>query len=227
MTVTLKQAKVTGTFSGAGPHTLSFGSACTSGTRIVAMVTLESAAAPTSVADGTNGSYTQDGSGLSSYWSSGARIYSIANTGTSALTVTLTLPGSNVGTLTIFELDACGAADVAVGVEGSDFNLSVTATTTEDNCAMFVCGAVTVNVVSSVDSEDGGYTAAFTSALGSGKYHIGEYNLNVGSAAAKTMNFDLGAVRNGSWVAVAYKTTGAGGGSSTTPLKRKLLLGVG
>ena len=172
-----------------------------------------------SVVDGTN-TYALDKQTLGDAAASetSARIYSAANTSTSALTITVTLSGPVYGVLQVYELkDGGGSAavelDATGGTKAATGSLTINAnvTTTAANCAVIVAVNEYSNSTYAVDS---GYSNGHTRTAVNNSYHAQEYNLDVGAAGSKALA--MGSSSNVNYYAAAtaaYKLAGGGGSS--------------
>jgi hypothetical protein len=196
-------------YSSAAP-TVTFPGACTPGSKIVVLFNKETLSGTATVADGVNGgNYDVDGfiqGGSGSAGSGGVGIYSMDNTSSATLTVTLTLSGSTVGALIAFELSDTVNFDAVDTDQGQSSVPGVSITTVTANAAVFV---VIGRYPGGSMALDSGFTEAFSEAAGSVTYHYGEYDLDVGAAGVKTLNFDtLPTEDNWNMVAVAYAAAG-------------------
>lgn len=214
---TIAQNPVMVSYGGASSVAVTFASACTNPSVIVAAATQENQAGTFSIADNANaGTYVDDkttaAANAAEYGN--ATIRRKQSTATTAATVTCTLGAASTGTFKCYELtgaDTTNAFDSSAG-DGTDGGAhSITVTTVAANCTMISIGAhYPAGAV--VDS---GYTAAFAEHGGSFAYHFGEHNADVGAAGAKTLTYGMTVNRDyHAFVAVAYKPAAAGGGAT-------------
>ena len=206
---TILQSVAMTTYGSGTTATRTFASACTPGSRIVAIATQENQAGTFTISDPTNGTYADDSTGAGGTGVSGsgaATIRSVANTASTALTVTLTLGTATYGTFTVYELsDAVfDAGTTGLGGVATAFTGSLTAVASAFGFAigtLYPAGA----------SVDTSYTAAFAETGIANAYHFGEYNSNLGSAGTKTVTFNLGSPDSWSLAFATYKSAGGGG----------------
>lgn len=208
-------------FSGAATVSVTFASACTPGSLIVASVTQEGAGTFTDVADGTNGTYgTADISVVTGGVGNGegrASVYSKQNTASTAVTVTATLSGNSSGFLKCYELTGqATSAQVDTTGSGSGTNTQHTLSLTPgtSNCSVIAIGTH----YPSGGVADASYTGAFTETGLNTSYHFGEYRVDAGAAGLITLTEGLGSEQGWSFVAAAYKTAATSASSDGKPL---------
>jgi hypothetical protein len=199
-------------FTSATSQTANFG-ACQAISLLVAMGTMEDNATTMTVSDSVNGAYAQDRlinpGGNTGIGRGSSGIFSFQNRSTSSKIVTITLGATTDGFLKIFEITGA-AQSSAVDVSDDDFCntgggavLSLSLITSTNNCAIFSCSTRYGGNGSAVDS---GYSASQTETIGPWSYHMGEYDIDVGVAGAKSLTYNgYSSSNNHSAVAVAYK----------------------
>lgn len=202
--------------------TRTFASACTPGSRIVAMATQENHTGTFTISDPTNGAYAVDSDGANAVAGNGtaATVRSVANTASTALTVTVTLGTSGDGVFVIYEItdSTLDAASSGLGGVGSPTPTAHTGsiTTSAANASVFSIGGH----YPSGAAVDSGFTSAFAETGTSISYHWGEYDEDAGAAGVKTLTYGLGNVENWS-LAIASYVDGGGGGPPDPSLRFK------
>lgn len=224
MAQTLLQAAQRSTWGSGTSGTRAFASACTPGSLIVVLVSIELYSTTITVSDGVNsGNYTADAvydSGGAGTGSGKSGIYSMQNTSSSTLTITVTLGTASYGAVTIFEIGGAASSSAldtqsgggAINPPGSGTN-TATITRTTDNCSVFAVGPhYGAGAVA-----DSGFTAPFAEVGINSAYHFGEYLLDAGAAGSTTTTFGFAAGSRDGWslALAAYKLAGGGGGGGT------------
>ncbi len=193
---TFPQATVGHTQDPGTTNAATFGSNCTSGTRLVAVVTLESGTTCT-VADPTNGAWTQDAraDGDGGFPNSTA-IFSVANTATSALVVTATFGASASSRIQIYEIANAGGNPILKGsgtnnipLAASPSTLTVSITSTVAN-ASIVMGAA--HYPSFTTTPDTGFTTDNDAPVSS-LYHFRESVVDKDGTGGLTLTAGSGA----------------------------------
>lgn len=220
MAITINAVTATSFNTGSGNPTRAYVS-LTNPSLLVAVVTYESKTGSLSVSDPTNGTWTQDvtNNGGNGAGEGKCEIWSVQNTGTAGLTVTLTIGTASYGYFQIYEVTGAATSSALDSTqsgadEASNSDNSISHTTLSDNCALFHCGTF----YGGTASADSGYTEGWTNTALNNAYHYGEYIADAGAAGAKTLTFtDTGTKNNWCSVSAAYKIAGGGGGGSGNP----------
>lgn len=211
MANTLVQSPTATAIIGGTTVGLAFASGGTNPSTYVASVTVENPWTVSSLSDDRNGSYgaadvsvdsgsVGSGSGISAF-------YSVTNISTSIATVTLTISATGYAVLDTFEITSPGGAptlDSTGSGSGDGTAKTATCTTIAENCSVFANGTM----YPGAGSEDAGYTPMYGAPtnLGWVAYHFGEYDVDVGSAGAQTLNFEEPSTADGWSLAIAaYK----------------------
>ena len=211
MAITLKQAALYDV-NAYDTLVVTYGSALTSGTRLVAVVQVDYS--PTdpfvSLTDDVGGIWARDADAgyTSSTGGSGRQmIFSRANIGTTAVAVTLTKTSGADGILAIYELTASG--NIVLDSTNTTKNQTggipetLTLTTLTDNCAVF---AVDTHYNNTGVAADTGYTLTAGPIAGTGGYKSVEYILDAGAAGSEVITFQAGSPNAGFAIAIAaYK----------------------
>lgn len=211
---TIAQSPAVATFDNATSANKSFTSACTPGSLLVAVVTIDVnvASTPTvTVSDPTNGSWTEDKTitNTNGAPNGGVHIFSFPNNAAStALTVTASFTQNGYGELKIYEITGAATSNV-VDTSNSKNNStdpSLSVTTNTDNCTII---AACVAYSAADLAGDSGYTLNYGPTLRFTFYHAAEIDADVGSAGLKSINWNNATVSANSYLAnamVAYKT---------------------
>jgi len=201
------------TYATAAPGTSvnkTFGSSCTSGSRIVAILETEADITGLSISDGTNGAYAQDehgnsGTGKHSY------IFSVANTASSAVTVTASWTGSAYALLKIYEVTNAGGTptlDAHNNGGGYDTTMTVSITTTAANATVFAGASFYPNSVSA----DTNYTMDTGPLALDTAYHAVERRTDAGAAGGITLTMNEGTGLPWAMAVASYVPPAGGGG---------------
>jgi hypothetical protein len=211
--------------------TATYGANCTAGTTLVLTVTEDAGVFPTltSVTDPTNGAWTVNGSVGNGYATPGAAyIASVHNTGTTALTVSLTFTGGGgiIGEIALYEI---------TGPPSSSFVADIQTANNQTNPSITLTATANDTIIAAMSSySNGGWVADTSYTLDYGPdfhavfYGAGESIADAGGAGSKTLTWGgYTAASSGypAFAAIAIKANGGGGGG-TKPCLR-LLLGVG
>lgn len=222
MSNTLAQAVVAVSYSNKTTVAATFGSSCTSGSRIAAAFTSERVGDTPTCADPTNGSYTLDTSGSATTSGSGqgtAAIFSVANTATSALTVTATPGGATYGGLSIFEITSAGGTPT-LDVAASNVNSTSSNATWSDSVTTTAANDTIISAFvhnGTVSTGDTGYTLDLNTATLFFSGHASEHNIDVGTAGLKTINYGSVSTNRWSMAMAAYSPAAGGGAASQGP----------
>lgn len=191
MALSILQSKVSPITSGSATRVATFDSACTVGSRIVAVVLQEYDLTGSSctVADGVNaGNYTRriQADNTTPVTLGDGSIHDIVNTSSSALTVTATFGISHPGIMVIYELSSGSSYDSSGSniIDPIAAPPSVNVTTVLANCAVF-SGALHLP---SWTGGDTGYTVDVNQ-VGDGSYYTIENKTDVGATGLKTLNW--------------------------------------
>jgi hypothetical protein len=200
-----------------------FGSNCTNGSLLVAVVTLETASATiTGVSDPTNGAWTEQawatndpetGAGQGS-----VGIYTRANTATTALTVTANLSATTHGYLDIYEITGQHASPIGAVAEefGNDESPEALTLTLAKQAANSTVIAGAVFYPNNGVAPDTGFTAGFGPSAINNSYNYSEYDEDAGASgnSVLTLGGSAGTPDNWAFAALEIKTTAA----ATDPL---------
>lgn len=188
---------------------ITFGSACTPGTKLVGMMTGEERLNTYTMSDTTHGSWTKDveGNDNVSFHYAHCAIFSMDNTASSALTVTVSWGGAAHGFAKIYELTASGS--ITLDKTGTDVDInnaiSVSLTSCAANDFIVACNAGYGSV--EPNAADSGFTLDIPAVGFYNSYHIGERIYDSGAAGTKTIVFQGSVTQNQytATVAAAYK----------------------
>jgi hypothetical protein len=196
-----------------------YGSSCTNGSILVAVVTLEtSSATVTAVSDPTNGSWTErawatnnpeTGAGQGS-----VGIYTRANTATTALTVTATLSGATHGYLDIYEITGQDSSPIGAVAEefGNDESPEALTLTLAKEAANSTVIAGAVFYPNNGVTFDTGFTTGLGPSAINNSYSYSEYDEDAGSSGNSVLNLGgaAGTPDNWAFAALEIKTLVSG-----------------
>jgi hypothetical protein len=220
---------VTGQAYSAGSVNKAYGSSCTNGSLLVAVVTTETGSVTiSSVTDPTNGSWTERAwvsNGASAAGMGGIGIYTRANAATTALTVTATLSASTHGYLKIYEITGQAASPIGATVE--EFGIDIapeahTATLAKEQAnSTVIVGGVYYPGTATADS---GFTLGFGPSAQNNSYNWGEHREDAGASGDSVLTAGLGTPDNWALAALEIKTVSTGTSSKFPKLTDSGLL---
>lgn len=208
----------------ASARTLTYGGTLTSGSLLVVAVATYNTGVTVSVADGTNGSYTQingnaidsDANVVFSLW------YKANNTATSAPTVTVTQSGSAYVSIVVDEYTGIQTSTpLRDSAKNSANSTTITTTNTGSVAGDLVVAGLNIGAVATISSVDAPFTIRTNLSSGATSEGIGTVD-HLTAAGDESCTFHLSAATKGPYVIAAFIP--AAGGS--TPASRSLL-GVG
>jgi hypothetical protein len=206
-----------------------YGSSCTNGSLLVAVVTTETGTVTfNGVSDPTNGAWTERvfvSNGDSSSGMGGVGIYTVANTATTALTVTATPSASTHGYLKIYEITGQNASPIgAVAEEFANDEAPEAHTLTLSKQAAnstVIAGGVYYPGTAAADS---GFTLGFGPAAQNNSYNWGEHRADAGASGDSVLTAGLGTPDIWAFAAIEIKTVSTGTSSKFPKLTDSGLL---